>query len=380
MGRSSARERARAPIGSAWLFLPSFTGGGAERATLHLASALVDLGVDARVIVPTTEGPLLGFAEERLGCNRIVDLGSRRVRYSVPALARHLRREEPDVLIAVPDDTAFFAELARVAAGAGHTRLMSVIQNTLTRQTRELGPKRWLVAPAIRWVLGRTDVVVCVSEGVRDDLVASVHPRVEPVVIPNPVDVERVREASRAPVSHPWLSGRGSTIVAAGRLTAQKGFDLLLQAFRLLADRNKAARLLILGEGELRRDLEALVVELGLRDLVELPGFARNPWAYMARAAAYVMSSRFEGMPLALVEALACGAPVVSTDCPSGPAEILEHGRLGILVPPSDAEALAAGLERTLDDPPPPVDLGYLAARYAPERVARQFLEALGSC
>ena len=377
MRQGTMDRSALPPIASVSFFLPSFAGGGAERAAIHVAAALLELGVDAEVVVPTTNGPLLPFANERMTRDRIVDLGSRRVRYSVPALARYLRHRKPDVLVAEPDDTVFFAELARTVAGTRATMLVSVIQNTLTRQTNALGPKRWLVAPAIRWVLGRADVVVCVSEGVRDDLLASVHRGINPVVIPNPVDVLHVREASAEPAPHPWLSGGAPTIVAAGRLTRQKNFDLLVRAFRILADGNRAARMLILGDGELRPELEALVTELGLSERVALPGFADNPWAYMARADAYAMSSRFEGMPLALIEALACGVPVVSTDCPSGPAEILEHGRLGTLVPAGDAEALAAGLQQALSDRRPPVDLEYLAARYAPRQVARRFQEAI---
>lgn len=169
-------------------------------------------------------------------------------------------------------------------------------------------------------------------------------------------------------------------MVAVGRFTWQKGFDILLTAFRIVVDGDPKAKLIILGDGPLRPTLEGLIGSLRLAQNVDLPGFVENPWSYVARGTVFAMSSRFEGMPLALIEALACGVPVVSTDCPSGPVEILEQGRLGTLVPVGDARRLAAGLNNAIADPPPPVDLTYLEGLYAPEQIATRFLDAIAAC
>jgi glycosyltransferase involved in cell wall biosynthesis len=166
-------------------------------------------------------------------------------------------------------------------------------------------------------------------------------------------------------------------IVATGRLAPQKNFPLLLQAFALLR-RQRPARLLILGEGRLRPQLEALIAELGLGEDVALPGFVTNPYAAFARASLFVLSSDYEGLGNVLIEAMACGCPVVSTNCPSGPAEILEGGRLGELVPVKDAAALSAAMLRALDTPRASADaLRRRGAYFSQERSAERYLELL---
>lgn len=338
----------------------------------------MDLGVETELVVPTTAGPLLPLANDLVHSSRIVDLRTGRVRKSVPALARYLRRRRPDVLLASPNDTAFFAQIARRLAGSQRTMLVSVIHNTLTLQTRALGPKGWIVTRALRWVLPRADLVVCVSSGVRDDLVSAVAPEVQPVIIPDPIDVAAIERSSREPVAHPWLDGE-ALVLGVGRLTWQKDFDMLVRAFHLLKRDFPDAKLLILGEGELRPSIEGLVSELGLVKDIDLHGFVDNPWSYMARSNVLALSSRFEGLGLVLVEALACGIPVVSTDCPSGPAGVLDGGRLGRLTPVDDAEAMAAALADVLSHPPKSADLAELDSIYGPDKVAGEFLTAMES-
>ena len=151
------------------------------------------------------------------------------------------------------------------------------------------------------------------------------------------------------PFDHPWFApGAPPVILGAGRLTEQKDFPTLIRAFALVRKKHPA-RLMILGEGEERSKLETLVQELGLEKEVSLPGFVDNPYKYMKRAAVFVLSSRWEGFPNVLVEAMALGTPVVSTDCPNGPAEILENGKWGELVPVGETQSLASAVLRTLD-------------------------------
>jgi glycosyltransferase involved in cell wall biosynthesis len=172
------------------------------------------------------------------------------------------------------------------------------------------------------------------------------------------------------------VPGAPPVILAVGRLTLQKDFPTLIRAFARLRAR-RSARLVILGEGELRDELEALVAELGLTADVALPGFVDNPFSWMRGSALFVLSSAWEGFGNVLVEAMACGTPVVSTDCPSGPAEILENGKWGRLAAVGDAEALARAIAEALDDPNPP-DVRARAAFFSVERSVDAYLAILG--
>jgi glycosyltransferase involved in cell wall biosynthesis len=193
------------------------------------------------------------------------------------------------------------------------------------------------------------DCVVGVSAGVAEDLVRDVGVDPSKVrVIYNPIVTPDLEESASAPVPHPWFEDGSPVFVAAGRLRPQKDFPTLLRAFARLQG-SHGARLVILGEGPERQSLEALTSELGIDGDVELPGATPNPYAYMARATAFVLSSRWEGLPTVLVEALRCGATVIATDCPSGSREILADGRYGTLVPVGDVAALAEAMEAALE-------------------------------
>jgi glycosyltransferase involved in cell wall biosynthesis len=200
--------------------------------------------------------------------------------------------------------------------------------------------------------------VVAVSRGAADDLArTSGLPRDRVQVVYNPVITPTMIALAGQTPDHPWFApGQPPVILGVGRLTRQKDFPTLLRAFAEVR-RRRAARLIILGEGEDRSALEALARELGVAGDVALPGFRDNAMAYMARSALFVLSSAWEGLPTVLIEALAAGTRVVSTDCPSGPREILEDGRLGLLVPVGDPAALAEAMIDTLDQPagPPPL-------------------------
>ena len=195
-------------------------------------------------------------------------------------------------------------------------------------------------------------------------------------VICNPVVTPEIFSKAQEPVDHPWFApGQPPVVLGAGRLTIQKDFPTLIRAFALVRAQRRA-RLMILGEGEERPKLEALVRELGLEEDMALPGFAGNLYAYMARAAVFVLSSRWEGFGNVLVEAMALGTPVVSTDCPSGPAEILERGKWGKLVPVGDIVALSAGVVAELDNPSLS-DVARRAQDFSLDRIVGQYLELL---
>ena len=197
-----------------------------------------------------------------------------------------------------------------------------------------------------------------------------------PQVIYNPVVSENIERRSREPANHPWLdSPELPVILAIGKLNKSKNFPFLLAAFaQLLAHR--PARLVVLGDGRTRPKLMALAKRLGIEESVDFPGFKENPFAFLAKANLFVLSSRNEALPTVLIEAMACGCPVVSTDCPFGPREILEGGKHGPLVPVGDSEALAAAMVRVLDAPPSGNALRERAALFSIDRAVDRY-EAL---
>lgn len=351
------------------LFLPSLGGGGAERVMVVLANGLAERGHLVDLVLAKAEGPYLAQVRDEV---RIVDLGSRRVAFSLPGLVRYLRRERPASLLSALIHANVIAcrahRLARVP-----TRLV-VSEHNYRSGSRPQNFHGRLVLWLMRGTYPWADAVVAVSHGVADDLVRNFGLAPDLVhVIYNPVVDDTLLSKAQAPLEHPWfVEGAPPVILGVGRLMEQKDFPTLIRAFARVRAQC-AARLMILGEGELRPQLEALVRELGLQDDVALPGFAENPFAYMARAAVFVLSSRWEGFGNVLVEAMACGCPVVSTDCPSGPCEILEGGKWGRLVPVGDVDALAAAISATLDETAQP-DVRVPAGTFNVERAIAEYL------
>ena len=320
--------------------------GGAERAARTLAEGLAQRGHEVDLVLTSATGPRLEGISSGV---RIVDLGAARVGAALPALVRYLRRQRPAALTSVLDHTNVLALCARRLARY-QGRVIVVEQNTLSAAATNGTSRRDRMMPAIaRHVFPWADFVVGVSEGVVDDLITLIGLPPDRVgVIFNPIVTAELFEMASAPVEHPWFNDGGPVLVAAGRMRPQKDFATLLRAVAAVRAR-RPVRLVILGDGPDRVALLALVDELGLAADVDLPGATDNPYAYMARATAFVLSSRWEGLPTVLVEALSCGVPIVSTDCPSGPREILDGGRYGVLVPVGDVELLAGGIDQVLD-------------------------------
>jgi glycosyltransferase involved in cell wall biosynthesis len=320
--------------------------GGAERGALKLAEGLVHRGYDVDLVLAAAKGPRLAEIPSEV---RLVDLRSRRVLTCLPALVRYLRREKPYALASVLDHANVVALWARRLAGYPK-RVVVIEQNTLSEaatygSTRRDRMMPWMVKRFYPWA----DYAVGVSAGVASDLARLTGlPQEKVRVVFNPIVTPEMGEQARSAVDHPWFRDGGSVFVATGRLRPQKDFPTLLRAFSKVRAK-RPARLIILGEGSERAHLEALVRELGIDEDVDLPGQTSNPYAYMARAAAFVLSSTWEGLPTVLIEALSCGVPVIATDCPSGPREILAGGRYGELVPVGDADALAVAMDAALD-------------------------------
>jgi glycosyltransferase involved in cell wall biosynthesis len=357
------------------LFVPSLRGGGAERVMLTLAEGFGRRGVGVDLVLPQVEGPYL---QQVPPGTRVVDLRATRVITSLPSLVRYLKRERPAALLATLSHANLVALWARHIARVP-TRVVIREANTLSETVRGTTRRRHKLVPALarRWYPS-ADAIVAVSEGVARDLAASVALAPERIlVLPNPIVTPELDAMAREPLSHPWFAdGQPPVLVAVGRLAKQKDYPTLIRAVALVRKR-RPVRLMVLGEGTERDGLEILVEALGMRQDVALPGFVPNPFPYMAHARVFVLSSGWEGMPGVLIQALACGAPVVATDCESGPRELLLGGRLGRLVPVGSVEALAQALIAALDEPPPPIPVEALEP-YTSDAVVGRYLAVLG--
>jgi glycosyltransferase involved in cell wall biosynthesis len=354
-------------------FLPDLSDGGAERIMLNLAEGITARGYDLDLVLSTAQGPFMNSIPASV---RLVDLNAQRVLSSLFPLIGYLRRERPVAMLSVLHAN-IVALWARKLAGAPQ-RLILAEHNTLSSVVSGEGDLRWALFPKLaNWFYPWADGIVAVSTGVADDLARTTNlPRERIQVIYNPIVTPDLFHKSRASLDHPWFQeGEIPVFLAVGRLTAQKGFDVLVRAFAQVR-KNRMARLVILGEGDERPALEVLVKEYNLEQDVEMPGFLPNPYAYMARASTFVLSSRWEGLPTVLVEALSLGTPIVSTDCPSGPREILMNGKYGQLVPMDNPLALAAALEASLisKTPPPPRESW---APFTLESVVDQYIRIL---
>jgi glycosyltransferase involved in cell wall biosynthesis len=333
------------------IFAPSLREGGAERAAVVLSNEFAKHGHSVDMVLAQAEGPHLAELQSPV---RVVDLKCARVLSSIPKLAWYLRQERPATVLSLMNHANIAALWARRISGV-RTRLIVSERNTLSTATENCSGQleRWIPG-LIRRFYPWADGISAVSHGVADDLAAvTAIPRESIRVIYNPVARPELRAKARQTPGHPWFEpGQPPTVLAVGRLRQQKGFTMLLRAFAEVRQ-CRPARLLILGEGPDREELQSLVMRLGLAQHVQLPGFVANPYPYMARAAVFVLSSDWEGLPAVLIEALYCGTAVVSTDCPSGPREILAGGRHGALVPVGNSSAMAAAIRAALDGKTP---------------------------
>ena len=356
------------------LFTGSMRGGGAERAMLTLATAFAERGVGIDLVLVKAEGEYLKMVPASV---RVVDLDSRRTLTAVPRFLRYVRRERPVAMLS----TLAASDVAALIAKLIYGRRLRVVTRQSSMFASQLTLTRFKVRQTMRLVrllLPKADGIVAVSEGVAADLRAQM-PRAASKVttIYNPVVAPGLSKQTAVPVEHSWFSDGGAPVIlAAGRLVKEKDYPTLLRAFAEVA-RSRPARLVILGQGVERESLLELAERLGVSDRFDLPGFDVNPFRYMSRASVFVLSSRYEGFPNVLAQAMACGAPVVSTDCRSGPSEMLEGGRWGRLVPVGDWRAMARAIEETLDDPMPAEELKARASVYSVEASVERYLEVL---
>lgn len=357
------------------IVLPDLRGGGAERVNLDLGREFNQRGHDVEFVVLRAQGELLAEAQAVFP---IVSIRVDRLR-SVPlALARYLRRYRPDALLASIWPLTVVAPLARALSGH-HCTVVVAEHNTLSTQYRGWGRyHEWLLRLSLAVGHRIADARVGVSRGVLEDMsnMAWLNPQLGHV-IHNPIPRRQVQsDSALAMADAEWGGSRGEVrILSVGSLTPQKNHRLLLRAFARLD--SPKPRLMLLGRGGEEAILRTAARDLGLQDRVIFCGFRRDPTPFYATADLFVLSSDYEGFGNVIVESLAAGTPVVSTNCPSGPAEVLGNGRWGRLVPPGNVEALANAMQEALSAEHDRNALRQRAAEFAPTLAAEKYLGLL---
>ncbi len=356
------------------LFLPSLAGGGAERVLVDLAEGFARRGHQTDLILATAEGPYLKNLSKEV---KVIDLGVKRTLSATPKLRAYLAKHKPDAMLSTLEHANVVAVLANKLAGSP-TKVFIREAISTSNSTMDLGKAKAFVAMSLmRLFYPKANGIVAVSEGVQGDMVKTLGVKPEKIeMILNPVLTERVFKLADEPLDHPWFQTEIPVLLTVGRLTYQKDFPTLLKAFAKLHAK-RPVRLVMLGEGEEREGLERLAKDLNISEDLDMPGFVDNPFKYMSRASAYVLSSIAEGLPNALIQAMALGRPVVATDCPSGPKEILEGGRYGKLIPMQDVEAMARALSSVLSEPHKAMSEEWVK-RYEAEAVISQYLAFMG--
>ncbi len=341
---------------------------------LNLMNGCAGAGVEVHALVETDDNPDLEYLDGSVR-RQVRYLGEGRV--AIARMQDLLRALRPDAVI-VNKDRMGKLLVDAVEGLELRPRILVRVGSNLPAKLRHRNPvSRWRSRRRLLATYPRADVLVGVSQGVCDGLRELLGDTAPPIrCIYNSMDVTGIKVRSLEEPTHPWFrERRGRLLASVGRLARSKDQETMLRALTRLP---KDYRLVIFGEGRQRPRLEALVQELGLGDRVDLPGYASNPFAHVARADLFLLSSRFEGFPNALLEATALGIPAVSTDCPSGPHELLDGGRYGELVPIGDALAMAAAIRRILNKPPTKAQLAMALDRLTIHCATDLFLDALG--
>lgn len=408
------------------IIIDTLGGGGAERIMCQLSSGLIERGHKVDIIMhrpiiyrspsPNIRVLWLGGVPDRLTEERSAHVLSRSIQFRSPSrtfewahqafewaqianavhwnplcwpgrrrrrlartLASYLEVERPDCVL--PNDRrSILATFMGCCMAGEYPPIVPVIHGTIHMAYKDSAYKRYHFRLMFQSLFHRAAHFVGVSQGASDSLATTIGvPREKIATIYNPVVTPDLHAKAAEQPDHPWFRDNGaSVILAVGRLQKDKDHLTTIRAFARLAAR-RPCRLIILGEGNRRTEIEGLVEDLNLTDRISLPGWVENPFSFMARASLLVLSSIHEGLPTVLIEALACGCPCVSTDCPSGPAEILLNGDIGPLVPVGDSAALAEAMERVLDAPPDRGLLQQRAAYFSADRAVAAYEDLIAS-
>lgn len=354
------------------IFVPTLTIGGAQRVALNLANGLVEHGFKIDLVVQEAVGAFLRQVDARI---RIINLNSPGIIGRFTGLVQYLKREQPTVLLSILDNINV-AAFAKHISGVS-TRIIISLHINLPEPVETL--KTWIKPLLIRYSYRFADGIVAVSRGVAENIALITRMPVQQIhVIPNPIALPSEIELDADTLCHPWFEpGQPPVLLGAGRLVKDKDFVTLIRAFAIVRQQVHC-RLMILGDGEQRPQLEALIHQLGIESCVTLPGFAENLYPYLAKASIFVLSSRIEAFGNVLVEAMSVGTPVVATHCGSGVIEILEAEKYGQMVAIADPSQLAEAILATLRDPLDADVLQQRAKMFELKQIVNQYIQVLG--
>lgn len=352
---------------------PLFAIAGVPLAQLRFARALARMGHEVDLLIGRVAA---GYTLPALPEVNATVLGKPNVRNMFLPLVGYLRKASPDIVFSAEDHLNVVVLLAALAAGSKAKISGSSRVTPFDTYSDKPLSKRWVLKQLSRALMRRADALTCVSEDMVQQY-RQVFPAAPHVCVYNIVDDRISRERMAEPLDDAWVGKGTPLVIAAGRLAPWKGFGDLIAAMEIVR-RHSTARLLILGDGPLRAELQERIDTQGLADTVRLVGYVENPLKYFSRADVFVLSSHVEGLPNVLVEAMMCGCTPVSTDCPTGPREVLQAGKYGYLVPMKDPEALAAGILDALQRPIPAATLAEGVLPFEEAAVVRRHFQVLG--
>ena len=323
--------------------------GGAERMITVLIRQFIREGFPVDLVLVKKNGTFLQDIDPQA---RVISLNQEHIRNSISGLTKYLSEEKPSVVISSLTHINLAAVIARKRAKS-NTKLILIEHNTISRNNLAQGIKEKILTLLAHHYYPKADRIVVVSKGSARDLEDTLRiPSAQIIPIYNPLDLAEINRKKEETPDHQWLQNKDKPVLlAVGRLTKAKNFSFLLDVFAEVV-KNFDCKLIILGDGEERGNLEKQIRQLNLENSVDMPGFKSNPYPYLANADILLCSSEYEGFNLTIAESLACGTPVISVDCPHGPAEILVNGKYGKLTPVGDLQAMENAILETLADPP----------------------------
>ncbi len=322
--------------------------GGAEKMVVTLLPCFAEAGYAVDLVLVNASGPLLQEVDSRV---TIVNFRKTHTTQSLFPLINYLKDKKPDVLISNLTHLNNIAILAQRLSRTP-TALIVTEHSTISLNNLAKGGKEWLLVQYSRLLYPLADRIIAVSAGAAENLQKTLRVASAKVgVIHNPIDLAAIRRLKEEPAEDPWLADQSiPVLLSVGRLAREKNYPFLLEVFHQVLQ-TRSARLIILGEGYERPVLEQKIRDLDLQNAVRLPGATLNPYPFMKRANIVLCTSDYEGFNIALAEALACGTPVISVDCPHGPAEILDHGKYGTLIPLGRKDRMVEAILSELDKP-----------------------------
>jgi glycosyltransferase involved in cell wall biosynthesis len=357
------------------LYVPNFTGAGAQRVILNLACGLSEIGIEVDVLVANAVGELIGDFPKG---PRLVNLKSKGTLASLPRLIRYLKSEKPYAMLSTMINGNVVAIIAKMLSRTKVTLIASEVTTQTSRQYYRPSTKEFVLFQMMKLLYKKADLVIANSHDTGFELIENGIVKQEQLrIIHNPIVSRSLFEMQRENISHPWFQEeKNPIIISVGRLHKLKDFETLIRAFSIVRT-VRIVRLVIFGEGEDRERLQYIIDQLGIAKDVDLPGFTNNPHAYLYRSSVFVLCSKYEGFGNVLVEALAAGIPVVASNCPGGPKEILDYGKIGQLVPVGDYKGYADAIIHALDTPPDKKQLIQRSKLYSMDAILPKYIAAL---